>query len=70
LTVPSLARVTRADEVLGEVEVTELRRGPVEAKEVVEGEMCGLSLKTTKKIDLLENDRIELFKRETVQRQL
>ncbi len=70
LTAPALARVTRNDENLGEVEVTGLKRGPAEAKEVVEGEMCGMSLKTTKRLDLLEGDRIELFTREALQRQL
>jgi translation initiation factor IF-2 len=70
LTVPALARVSRNGEDLGEVEVTELRRGPAEAKEILEGEMCGMSLKTTKKIDLQEGDRVELFKREAVARQL
>lgn len=70
LTVPALARVSRGDEQLAEVEVTGLKRGPAEAKEVVEGEMCGISLKTTKKIELQEGDRLELFTRETVQRQL
>ena len=40
------------------------------AKEVVEGEMCGMSLKTTKKIELQEGDHIDLFSREAVQRKL
>lgn len=70
LTAPALARVLRDDKQLAEVEVTGLRRGPAEAKEVVEGEMCGLSLKTAKKLQLAEGDRIEVFTRETVQRQL
>jgi translation initiation factor IF-2 len=70
LTAPALARVTRGDEQLGEVEVTGLKRGPNDAKEIVEGEMCGMSLKTTKRIELEEGDRIELFTREAVQRQL
>ncbi|HTB49051.1 MAG TPA: translation initiation factor IF-2 [Verrucomicrobiae bacterium] len=70
LTAPALARITRGDEQLGEAEVTGLKRGPAEAKEVVEGEMCGMSLKTTKRLELQEGDRIELFTREAVQRQL
>lgn len=70
LTVPALARVTRGDEQLGEVEVTGLKRGPAEAREVVEGEMCGMSLKTVKKLELQEGDHIDVFTRETVQRQL
>ncbi len=70
LTAPARAWVIRGDDKLAEVEVTGLKRGPAEAKEVIEGEMCGMSLKTAKRIDLLEGDRIELFTRETLQRQL
>jgi len=70
LTVPALARVTRDGEKLAEVEVTGLKRGPAEAKEIVEGEMCGMSLATTKRLDLQEGDRIELFTREEIQRTL
>jgi translation initiation factor IF-2 len=70
LTAPALARVSRGDEQLGEVEVTGLKRGPAEAKEVFEGEMCGLSLKTAKKIDLQEGDHIDFFSRQTVDRSL
>ena len=70
LTAPSLAKVMRGNDLLGEVEVTGLKRGPAETKEVFEGEMCGLSFTTPKRIDLIEGDHIELFTRETVQRQL
>ncbi|MDB5169540.1 MAG: translation initiation factor [Candidatus Saccharibacteria bacterium] len=70
LVAPALARVTRGDENLGEVEVTGLKRGPAEAKEVFEGEMCGMSFNTTKRIDLVEGDRIELFTRQAVTRSL
>lgn len=67
---PALAKVMRGDEVLGEVEVTVLKRGPQEAKEVFEGEMCGMTFKSTSKIDLQLDDRIELFTREVVARSL
>jgi translation initiation factor IF-2 len=70
LTAPALARVIRDKEVLGEVEITGLKRGPAETKEVFEGEMCGLSFNTTKRIDLVEGDHIELFTRESKQRTL
>lgn len=43
-----LVRVKRGAEQLGEVEVTHVQRQQAEAKEVFEGEMCGLSLKTNK----------------------
>ena len=64
LTVPALARVKRGNDVLAEVEVVVLKRGPQEAKEVVEGEMCGLSFKSTKRVEVQEGDHIELFTRE------
>jgi translation initiation factor IF-2 len=70
ITIPALAKVYRGDEELAEVEVTGLKRGPAEAKEVVEGEMCGMSLATTKRLELAEGDRIEVFTRKAVQRQL
>jgi translation initiation factor IF-2 len=70
LVAPSLARVTRDNEVLAEVKVTGLKRGPQEAKEVNEGEMCGISLQTDKRLELLEGDRIEVYTQETVTRSL
>jgi len=70
LTVPALARVSRGDETLAEVEVTNLKRGPADAREIVEGEMCGMSLKTEKRLELQEGDHIDLFTRQAVQRKL
>jgi len=70
LRVPSFARIMRDNEQLAEVEVTMLKRGPQETKEVAEGEMCGLSFKTEQRVELQEGDRLELFQRETVTRQL
>jgi translation initiation factor IF-2 len=70
LTAPALARVMRGDEQLGEVQVTNLKRGPQDAKEVVEGELCGLNLKTEKRLELQEGDRIEVYTQETVSRSL
>jgi translation initiation factor IF-2 len=64
------ARVTRKNEVLAEVEVTKVQRNQVEAKEVFEGDMCGLSLKTNKKLVLEIDDKLELFTRELVKKTL
>jgi translation initiation factor IF-2 len=66
----ALARVKRGKELLMEVEVTGVQRQQQEAKEVFEGEMCGMSLKTPKKLLLEEGDKIELFTRELVKRTL
>jgi translation initiation factor IF-2 len=65
-----LARVLRGGEKLAEVEVEKVQRQQQEAKEVFEGEMCGLSLKTDKKILLEEGDTLEFFTRELIKRTL
>lgn len=70
LAAPATARIIRDKEVLAEVKVTGLKRGPQEAKEVFEGEMCGISLTTISRVDIQEGDRVELFTRETVARTL
>jgi translation initiation factor IF-2 len=70
LTAPAQARVSRGDEELMIVQVTQLRRGPQETREVFEGEMCGMSLATTSRLELAEGDRIELFTTETIERTL
>ncbi|HET8690413.1 MAG TPA: translation initiation factor IF-2 [Candidatus Saccharimonadales bacterium] len=64
------ARIKRGDEVLAETEVTHVQRQQQEAKEVFEGEQCGLELKTETKLLLEENDRLEFFTRELKQRSL
>ncbi|MGH7218232.1 MAG: translation initiation factor IF-2 [Candidatus Microsaccharimonas sp.] len=57
-------------ELLGEAEVTGLQREKIEAKEVFEGDMCGLNLKVNKKTLLEIGDRLEFFTREVVERHL
>jgi translation initiation factor IF-2 len=64
------ARIKRGKEQLAEVKVISVQRQQQEAKEVFEGEMCGLSLKTTKKLLLEPGDKLELFTREIVKRVL
>ena len=56
--------------VLGEAEITNLQREKVPAKEVFEGDMCGLNLKITKKVLLEIGDTLEFFTREVVKRHL
>jgi len=68
---PSFGKILRNKEVLAEeVEITNLKRGPQDVKEVLEGEMCGLSIKTTSRIDLQIDDRIEVFTREVRERNI
>lgn len=63
-------RAKRGEEIIGEADVTSVQRQQQEAKEVFEGEMCGLSLKTDRKLQLEEGDILEFFTRELVTRTL
>lgn len=65
-----LVRVKRGKEYIAEVEVSSVQRQQVEAKEVFEGDMCGLSLKTSKKITIEIGDKLEFFTRELVKKTL
>lgn len=65
-----LVRVKRGDEQLAEAEVGNVQRNHQEAKEVFEGEMCGLQLKTKGKLVIEEGDKLEFFRRELVKRTL
>jgi translation initiation factor IF-2 len=72
LTAPALARVLRGkeSETIAEAELVNLKRGPQDAREVVEGELCGLDLKTSSRVEVQENDSIQIFTRATVARHL
>jgi len=65
-----LVRVKRNKEQIGEAEVSHVQRQQQAAKEVFEGEMCGLSLKLNKKLVIEEGDKLEFFSRELVKRTL
>ncbi len=65
-----LVRIKRGDEQLAEAEVGKVQRQQQEAKEVFEGDMCGLELKVKGKLLLQEGDRLEFFTRELVKRSL
>ncbi len=65
-----MARVKRGKEQIAEVEVMSVQRQQQEAKEVFEGDLCGLNLKTAKKIVLEEGDKLEFFTRELVKRKI
>ncbi len=72
LTAPALVRILRGSEreVVAEAELTNLKRGPQDAKEVVEGELCGMNLRTQSRIEVQEGDIIEVFTQSTVERSL
>jgi len=67
----SLLRVIRNDEVILESKLNNLQRGQIAAKEVVEGELCGLSVVTNnQKIELQVGDKINFYSQEIVERSL
>ncbi|MEM6997698.1 MAG: translation initiation factor IF-2 [Patescibacteria group bacterium] len=70
LTLPAKARVTRDKKQIAEAEVGNLKKGPTDTHEVLEGEMCGLTLVTESKLTLEEGDRLELYRVETIERSL
>jgi translation initiation factor IF-2 len=70
LVAPSRAYVIREGDRIAEVEITNLKRGPQDAKEVLEGEMCGVELRPSPKLVIQEGDGLEFFTRETVERSL
>ncbi|PLS81984.1 translation initiation factor IF-2 [Candidatus Saccharibacteria bacterium] len=66
----TLVRVVRNKERISETEVTRVQRQQQEAKEVFEGEMCGLTVRAQGKLAIEEGDRLEFFTRELVKRTL
>ncbi len=70
VTPKALARVKRKNEILGEAEVESVQKERIEAKELIEGEVGGLALKTEKKIAAEVGDVLEFFTRERKRRTL
>jgi translation initiation factor IF-2 len=70
LKVPAFARIYRGKQQIGDAELTGLKRGPNDARDLATGEMGGISLKTNNRLLLELGDRIEFFTRETVARSL
>lgn len=70
LTAPALVRIFRDKDQIGTAELTILKKGPQEVKEVFEGEMCGVQLATASRTELQEGDRLEFYTREEVTRTL
>lgn len=68
--VPAFVRVMRGKEKIGDAELTGLKRGPNDARDLAAGELGGLSLKTTGRIELQLGDKLEFFVREVQERTL
>ncbi len=64
------ARVFRNKQEIGTASVVAVQKNKQEAKEVFEGELCGLNLKTPKRINFEEGDKLEFFTREIIERTL
>lgn len=68
---PAFANIYRDDKLIAEnIKITNLKHGPTDTKEVLKGDMCGMNLETTSKLDLQEGDRIEVFTKEMRERSL
>ncbi len=67
---PATVRVSRKGDEIAEAQLTLLKRGPQEASEVIEGELCGISLKTSGKLIIEEGDELQFFTREVKERTL
>lgn len=63
LVVPAFARHLRSGEHLEDVEILTLKVGPQDAKEVSEGNMCGMSYRPEGKADIQEGDHFEFYTR-------
>ena len=70
LTVPAMVRVKRGKEGLGTAKLKGLKRGPNAATDLVEGELGGLELETTSRLELALGDKLEFYIVETKERTL
>jgi translation initiation factor IF-2 len=64
----AIVKIMRGKELVGEGIIGSVRRQQQIAKEVFEGEMCGVSLKTRNKLTVEVGDVLILVKRETTKR--
>ena len=63
-------RVKRNKQQIAELEVLSVEKHQQEVKEAIEGDLCGLSLKSEKKVQLEVGDKFELFEREVIARKI
>lgn len=65
-----VAKITRKKELIGEAEVANVQKNQQDTKDVVEGEMCGMLLKSEQKLAVEIDDQITFIKREIVARKI
>jgi len=70
LTAPAEIEITRGKSVVGSAKLTNLKRGPNDAKDLAEGELGGVNLQTTSRIELEIGDVLSVFTLETKERTL
>lgn len=70
LSVPAEVRISRGKKEVGEAKLVGLKRGPNDATDLVEGELGGLSLQTSTKLDLELGDKLFIYRIETKERTL
>ncbi len=70
LTVPAETRITRGKTQIGDAKLVGLKRGPNDAKDLAEGELGGLDLQTTSRIELEVGDKLSFYTVETKERSL
>ena len=70
LTAPAQVEITRGKNVIGEAKLTGLKRGPNDAKDLAEGELGGVNLQTSSRLDLEIGDTLTIFTLETKERTL
>ncbi len=68
----SLLRVKRGENLILESKLNNLKRGQVNVKDVLEGELCGLSIdiSNNQKVEILIDDKIEFYDQEIIERSL
>ena len=67
----SLLRVRRGKDLILESKLNNLKRGQINVKEVLEGELCGLSIDiSNQKVEILVDDRVEFYDQDVVERSL
>ncbi len=65
-----LVRVKRGKEQIAEAKLTSIQKNKQDVKELVEGDMCGMSLETKGKVNIKVDDKLEFFKREFIAKKL
>lgn len=64
------AKLMRGESEVADVEITSVQEKHQEVSEVQAGTMCGLRLKVEGKLKVLEEDRLEAYKREIIEKTL